>query len=378
MKKNILILTSIILPFIFISSAECQNIVYRPGEGLHMVSKLNDWDLFLSGYIQSIFSYRSANMNNAVQNSFGVHRARLDLGFDYEKNYDMFFEFDAAGQRTEMVLAQLDATIWGSNKIRAGKFINPFSPENNRSTSRLTTIERYSGLNSVFLLPGLDSQYGVMFFGSMPVLDYYFSITNGNGAAGQNIPENNNSKDITGRLEYTAAKDLRFGGSLEFTTEASQKLSIVDHVFESFNTVDVSGKRFGYLAYFSIDIHPYLFRGEAFRYNFNNALSLNNETKNFTGGYFELGYFFYGGKSNGLQAIARFETAHYGKMLTSITGPTALNSYLAGINWLAHNIFSFQANLIYEDADKQSVLPSSALAGKSGELVLLTTFQLRF
>lgn len=64
-----------------------------------------------------------------------------------------------------MELAQVDAKIRGSNTIRAGKFINPFSPKNNRSTSRLTTIERYSGLNSIFLLPALDAQFGVMFFG---------------------------------------------------------------------------------------------------------------------------------------------------------------------------------------------------------------------
>ncbi len=377
--KKIYLLSIIIIPQIFfIETAFSQSIIYEPGNGLHLISKQDKWDFLFSGYINSIFAYHNINQNNSVQNSFYVHRARIDLEFDYNKNYDLFFEFEAAGQRTQMVLAQIQVRLFDDNYIMAGKFINPFSAENNRSTSRLTTIERYSGLNSIFLLPGLDTQFGVMFFGSASDLNYYLSVTNGNGEAAQNIPENNNKKEVTARVEYKTSKDFNFGAAVDYAGEQLQILSLVDHTFESFNNADISGNRFGLLGNFEYKNNPILFRGEAFHYGFANGLSAQNQTDGFLGGYIELGYFLTGNEKNGFQLIGRFETARYGNTEIKFTGPTELNSYILGTNWLLHNIYSFQVNLIYEKSDKYSLIPLSCFTNKDNELLLLTTLQLRF
>lgn len=377
MKKYYL-LCAVLLTCLFYSNANiAQEISYKPGNGLH-VSQPGVWDFLFSGYINTIFTYHNTHQNYSVQNSFYVHRGRLDLGFDYGKDYEAFFEFDAAPARTAMVLAQVQVRLFDKNYLLAGKFINPFSPENNRSTSRLTTVERYSGLNSIFLLPGLDSQYGVMFFGSSSGLHYYFSITNGNGEANQNIPENNNNKAITCRLDFDISKEFTLGASFDYAEEKLQNLDLLDHTFESFNTVRINGKRIGYLGHFEYIHDSFLLRGEAFHYSMRDNLTLLNQVDGFTGGYLELGYFLSGNSENGVQLIGRYETARYGNLYAGLNGPSSLNSYLLGTNWLMNNVFSFQVNLIFESADKPSASPPSRLSGKSSETLLLSTLQLRF
>ena len=355
-----------------------QSINYEPGNGLHINSKDNKFDFLFSGYINTIFDYHNINQNGSIDNSFSVHRARIDLGFNYLNDYNMFFEFDAAGQRTEMVLAQIQARIYSTNYLVAGKFINPFSPENNRSTSGLSTIERYSGLNSMFLLPALDAQFGLMYYGNASNLGYYLSVTNGNGQASQNISENNNSKDVTARVEYNISKNFKFGFSVDYTKEEQQRLNLVDHTFESFNTANVYGRRLGYLGDIHLDNYPFMLRGEIFQYNFNESLSSVNEVKNFLGGYSEIGYFLFGNKDNGVEIIGRFETARYGKTDQGFAGPTVLDSYLLGTNWYANTVFNFQLNFIYEDANRNSLLPLTRLTDKNNEFEILSTVQLKF
>ena len=362
----------------FSISTLAQTINYDPGNGLNISSPGSNWNFLFSGYINTMYSFQNINQNDAVQNSFSVHRARLDLEFDYNKKYNAFFEFDAAGQRTAMVLAQVKVTLFKKNYLMAGKFIDPFSPENNRSTSRLTSVERYSGLNSIFLLPGLDTQFGLMFFGSTSKLNYYISIMNGNGEAGQNISENNDSKEITARLEYHTSDKFNFGASVSAAKEQPQLLGLLDHTFYYFNYALIKGKRFGYLGNFEYKNNPILFRGEVFHYSFSNDLSLTNQTKGFTGGYVEFGYFIFGNMENGFQLIGRVETARYGKIIDEFKGPTILNSYLIGTNWLLDNIFSFQVNLIYEKANRVSTDQRSRLFNKDNEVLLLSTLQLRF
>ncbi|NIR66573.1 MAG: hypothetical protein GWO10_23065, partial [candidate division Zixibacteria bacterium] len=169
---------------------------------------------------------------------------------------------DARGNRTEMVLAQFDIRYFNNHKLQVGKFITPFSPENTRSSRSLSSVERYSGLNSIFLLPGLDTQYGMMFYGQFPRFEYYASITNGNGKASANIRENNDAKDFQGRLVYKVNDQLRFGGSLNYTDEASQTLKLVDHTFNSFNEAKIYGERVGYLLDFQYNRNPFLLRAE--------------------------------------------------------------------------------------------------------------------
>lgn len=173
---------------------------YSPGQGVQWHSTDSLAAFRILGYVQSTGNVNFYARGNNPSNEFNVRRARIDLDFDYRDPYQVFFEFDAKGSRTEMVLAQLDVKYGNNHYVRVGKFITPFSAENLRSSRSLSTIERYTALNSMFLLPALNTQYGVMLLGQASNASYYLSLTNGNGKASQNISENNSAKDIQGEL----------------------------------------------------------------------------------------------------------------------------------------------------------------------------------
>jgi phosphate-selective porin len=368
-----------VLLFIILASSFTfsQSVQYVPGDGVQIFNTEQQWKLSLLGYIQSTYTFHSLHQNNTVQNSFYVERARWDMIFNYLDKYQIFFEMDGAPNRTALVLAQLDISYLKDHKIEAGKFIVPFSPENNRSSRALSTVERYSALNSMFLLPSFDSQYGIMFYGTFYPINYYFSITNGNAEAAGNFAENNNPKDYEFRLEYNTNSSFNFGGSLDYTTEEKQTLSLVDHTFESFNNVNIKGRRFGYLGNWEYAKNKYLFRGEFFQFNFLGNLSLDNQIRRFSGGYVELGYFVNGNSNDGLQLIGRYENAQYNGDLLAVYGPSLLNSYILGTNWYMDSIFRLQVNLIYEQANNISVLVNR-LENKNNEMELLTMLQLKF
>ncbi len=366
-----------ILLVVFQSNVFSQKLSYKPGAGVKLSNEKEEWSLRLLGYIQSTFTYHQQHENNTVQDAFFVRRARVDLIFDYLKKYQMFFEFDGRGSRTELVLAQVDVQYYKNNKIRVGKFISPFSPENNRSSRSLSTVERYAGLNSMFLLPGLDTQYGIMFLGSTNSLEYYLSLTNGNGKASQNLKENNDAKEVQGRVRFKTVKNLKFGAALSYAKEEAQKLKLADHTFSNFNEANVKGKRFGYLAEFEYIKNAFMFRGEGFQYHFLDDLSTVNQIKRLIGGYLELGYFLSGNTSDGVQLVGRYETSRYAEYASQISGPNNLNTFLVGTNIYKDGIFRLQIDLVYDKANKNSRL-TGRLNGKDDALQLLTMLQIKF
>lgn len=364
--------------YIFVSiSLSGQSLSYKPGAGIKLSNETEQWSFRTLGYVQSTFTYHNQKENGSVDNSFFVRRARLDFIFDYLDKYQLFIEIDGRGGRTELVLAQVDIEYIDNHKIEVGKFITPFSPENLRSSRALSTVERYTGLNSMFLLPGLDTQYGIMFFGKFDKLGYYLSITNGNGKASDNLAENNNAKDLQLRLEYNLTDEFKFGGSFNLADELSQELKLVDHTFEKFNTAKITGRRNGYLGYAEYENKSFLLRGEAFLFQFNNDLSSEQQIENFIGGYGEIGYFISGSYSHGLQLIGRYETASYDYIHQSLNGPTVMNSFVLGPNIYLDGIFRLQINLIYEKADSPSLI-TGRFEGKEDDLQLLTMLQIKF
>lgn len=370
--RQLLLLTLFSLPVF------AQQLAYKPGGGVALFSDEDMWKLRLLGYIQSTQTLHTATENDAISNEFFVRRARLDFIFDYKNRYQMFFELDARGSRTEMVLAQFDIKYAGNHTIRVGKFITPFSPENNRSSRSLTTVERYSGLNSVFLLPGLDTQYGVMLFAKSGKWDYYLSATNGNGKASQNVREDNNFKDLQARLVHHLSGKLHVGASANYDDESPQVISLVDHTFTPFNSAAVGGKRLGFLADIEFNNHPLLLRGEVFRYQFDDGLSPTQQIESFLGGYVEGGYFLNGNTTDGLQLIGRVETAQYGNLHESLSGPEKLTSLLLGNNFYKDGIMRLQVNLIYEMADAVTPFSESRFGGKDNAFEILTMLQLKF
>lgn len=370
------LISLLFIQFIF-TSLFSQTLTYKPGSGIKLSNQEEKWSLRTLGYVQSTFTYHNQKENNKVDNSFFVRRARLDFIFDYLDKYQLFIELDGRGSRTELVLAQVDIEYIDNHKIEVGKFITPFSPENMRSSRALTTVERYSGLNSFFLLPALDTQYGIMFMGSFDRLKYFFSITNGNGKASDNLVENNNFKDIQIRLDYKATDNLLFGASLNLANEELQEIKLVDHTFESFNSAKIKGKRTGILGHAEYQNDKVLLRGEAFMFNFDNEPTAEKQLSRFIGGYGELGYFISGNYSEGLQLIGRYETSRFDDIHLSLTGPSKLNAFLLGPNIYLDGIFRLQINIVYEKINLPSQL-KGRFENKDSNLQVLTMLQIKF
>ncbi|MEX2640414.1 MAG: porin [Balneolales bacterium] len=354
-------------------------LTYSPGKGVTVDFPDQQAKAIFLGYIQGTYNYYSAEENGAVSNEFFVRRARLDFIFRYRDRYEIFFEFDGAGtSRTQMVLAQIDVQYQDGHFIRAGKFITPFSPENNRSSQGLSTVERYSALNSLFLLPAFDTQFGVMLFGRFRNLDYYLSVTNGNASASANSREHNNHKDIQLRFSYPFTDVLRYGLSFYRSVHHSQSLQLVGHSFSAFNRALITGRRYGLLADSEWHYGNWHTRGELFLIRFDEPLSIEHQLGWFYGSYSELGYMLRGDYHHGHQLIGRLEAGQFFDRHSSLEGTSRLYSLMVGHNWYADGIFRLQTNFIYHRPDQPSDLPDSRYQGENGSFEILIMLQLRF
>jgi phosphate-selective porin len=354
-----------------------QQLEYKPGSGLTVESNEEKWKIRLLGYVQSTFTYHTVQDENSVDNEFFVRRARLDFILDLHEKYQWFIELDGRGSRTELVLAQFDIRYHPDHKIRIGKFITPFSPENSRSSRALTTVERYNALNSMFLLPSLDTQYGIMFIGDIQKFRYFLSVTNGNGKASANLRENNNAKDLQVRLTNQVSESLSFGAGINYSKELSQSLGLYDHAFKPINRVPISGERIGYLLDAEYTKNRLLLRSEYFQYKFLDDIAEDLVLDGFAGGYAELGYFLSGDTHDGFQLMGRFEHAHYLTGQREILGVNALNSYILGHNWYLDGLFRLQTNVIFEAPDREGSVSSGRWDGERHGLIFLIMAQVK-
>lgn len=179
----------------------------------------------LKGFIQPRFNYNfnepDADGNNKDANSFGFDRARIGVlgSIPYDIKYYFFVEYSSFASQTGAV-SIVDAFItydrFGAYaKISMGQFKSPFSLEQNTSCSGLSTVLRS---DVVTQLAGPQRDLGIMVMGGSDttLLRYSAAVMNGSG---KNQIDNNQGKDIVGRLQIQPLKDksmLAFGGSFRF------------------------------------------------------------------------------------------------------------------------------------------------------------------
>jgi phosphate-selective porin OprO/OprP len=170
--------------------------------------------LQLSGLIQSEYE---GYAQSGVNNSFSLHRARLDVKGDINDNwnYEVYTEF--AGT-TKLLDAYTTYKIADFLKVSAGQYKVPFSLESLIADSQLEFIDRTQVVNA---LAGRSSDVignqngrdiGAWVNGSFVKVDgyYLFDYTLGvyNGAGYDVTADNNNHKDLAGRFSVHPVKDL--------------------------------------------------------------------------------------------------------------------------------------------------------------------------
>lgn len=173
--------------------------------------------LQISGLIQARYQ---GFEQQTVNNSFDLHRARLDVKGDLNPHwsYEIYTEF--AGT-TKLLDAYTAYKIADYLKFTAGQFKVPFSAESLNSDAQLEFIDRaqvveaLAGRSKDIIGNQNGRDIGIQVSGSFAKLndtylfDYSFGVFNG---AGYDVTaDNNNHKDIAGRLAIHPIKNLIIG-----------------------------------------------------------------------------------------------------------------------------------------------------------------------
>lgn len=177
--------------------------------------------LQLSGLVQTEYE---GFQQKTVNNTFLLHRARLDVKGDISSNwsYEVYTEF--AGVNPKLLDAYTTYKIADFLKITAGQFKVPFSLESLISDSQLEFIDRSQVVNA---LAGRSTDVignqngrdiGLQISGNFAKLDnkkylFDYSLALLNGAGYDVTTDNNNHKDIAGRLGVHPIDNLVISGN---------------------------------------------------------------------------------------------------------------------------------------------------------------------
>ena len=170
--------------------------------------------LQISGLVQTEYE---GFQQTGVNNTFLLHRARLDIKGDIDDNwsYEVYTEFAST---TKLLDAYTTYKIADFLKFTAGQFKIPFSIENLIADSQLEFIDRSQVVNA---LAGRSTDVignqngrdiGIQVNGSFAKVDdhYLFDYTLGvfNGAGYDVTTDNNSHKDIVGRFTVHPVENL--------------------------------------------------------------------------------------------------------------------------------------------------------------------------
>ncbi|MGN6181862.1 MAG: porin [Mucilaginibacter sp.] len=176
--------------------------------------------LQLSGLLQTEYE---DFQQKGVNNTFLLHRARLDVKGDINSNwsYEVYTEF--AGVNPKLLDAYTTYKIADFLKVTAGQFKVPFSLESLISDNQLEFIDRSQVVNA---LSGRSTDVignqngrdiGIQVSGNFVTLDtkqylFDYSVALVNGAGYDATTDNNSHKDIAGRLGIHPINNLVISG----------------------------------------------------------------------------------------------------------------------------------------------------------------------
>jgi phosphate-selective porin len=315
-----------------------------------------------------------------ARSTFDLRRARLDWIIDVNEKYQLLIETDGAdfngpnSSDFNLVVAKISGPVYWGGRWTVGKFITPFSTENNRSSRSLDMIERHLSLNSLFLLPALDVQFGAML--KQPLSEdwtLYTGLFNGNGRAADNLSDNNGDKEFQAKLRHDYSDQFTWSISFDRSNEESQTLSLEGYSFTNYSAVSVEGTRRIYGGSFDYTEDPFSLRGEGLYANFTDA------DASLSGGYLQPAYFHWGDRNGGLQYLLRLDRASIDKDGVRLDGDT-IRAATLGVNWYINGNVRLKVNGILEDYDGQgnNVSSTSGVQGDGSKVYGLTELQFKF
>ena len=181
----------------------------------------------ISGFVQGLYQGNFDDDFKLKDNTFRMRRVRLSVDGTLLKGLTYKVQADFLNSPV-LVDAYLKYKVCDEFAIQAGQFKTPFSIESPINPANLEifdygeNVQKLGGYSDVCGVGKLGRDIGVMATGSLfPVelqngerfglIDYSIGVFNGNGI---NVIDNNNRKDIVGRLDFHPwVKSLTLSGS---------------------------------------------------------------------------------------------------------------------------------------------------------------------
>ena len=390
MKKLIVLLALVACSTVNFANADDWKLGYKePGGGFSLTSPDENFSLKFLGYIQANQKfYVSSGYNQNAGNptdfpySFLIRRSRFDVSATAFKTFELFFEIDSAPAGGVLpVVTYINAPLFDEYlKIRAGRYITPFSAEDNISSRNLETVERSMVESSLIGLPATDSQIGVMLYGSAmeKTLAYAVSLTNGansstqTGSSASGTPvENNGSKDLQLHVSYKLMPDLVIGASYDYDVENGQTLTVKDLAGATYFAAPVVGQRQAYEGDVFYKMGDFSLRGEFITAAFTDSNSNGSGSPSLTGFFGQVGYFVTGSELGGFQPVVRIEQAG----ISNVAAQTnTLTGITVGYNWFINSCVRHQLNIINTSASN----PAGNYADGNSKLAILSELQFKF
>ena len=190
----------------------------------------------ISGFVQGLYQANLDDSGNLNSNTLRMRRVRASIDGKLTKSISYKIQGDFS--RSPMLVdAFVKYKACNEFAIQVGQFKTPFSLESPINPVNLEIfdygegIQKLVGYSDVCGVGGLGRDLGVMATGSLfrpegkdfSIIDYAIGVFNGNGPT---TTDNNNRKDIVGRLEiHPMLKDLTLSGSYyygKYTKDANK------------------------------------------------------------------------------------------------------------------------------------------------------------
>ncbi len=285
----------------------------------------------LSGFVQTLYLANFNDEGDLTDNTLRMRRVRMSIEGNLVKG--LTYKIQGDFSRSPMLVdAFLKYKPCNEFAIQVGQFKTPFSLESPINPVNLEifdygeSVQKLVGYSDVCGVGALGRDLGIMATGSLfpvegeegykySIVDYAVGVFNGNGA---NQLDNNNSKDLVGRLEvHPGLKDLTLSGSF---------------YYGKYNKDDVYfGTRNRWAAGAQYNDGKFLLRGEYISGKTGQLPTIIPQDLSYfysNGYYGVVGYNFQAGEQK-IMPVLRYE--HFTKDTRIVDGGT--NWYTAGINY---------------------------------------------
>ncbi len=399
---------------------------YEPGKGFFLKSADDQFQLNLSGYVQTWMQVEGSKSDEdfpgivggqdltAAGNArhdpstFKLRRTRIILSGTLYKDYNFWIEPElvsgSQGTRLEAAWGSYTYAPWA--KMTVGQFRHMYSLEMATPSNDLDFAERAVAVRA--LAP--DLQLGAMLSGNLKlanVLPFYYGvgIFNGCGRVDQCAIDNDGNKEFTGRVAVSPPMpfgNLTIGLNADHRTfrvvrgNGATDVNSVNTVvggFETFNPVGptnvklagngvggtqngfrINGDRVTGGADLVFDFYPFIVKGE-YHYASQERDGLGAGGSNLDhlimqGGYGTIGYWLFGTKRNGLLAMGRYEHLRVddnkGAFTPAVANeqPLEMRSGTVGLTWYINPSVWLRGNYIITDLrQSENIVGMSSSSG---------------